>query len=743
MQESADADPFAAEPMDVQLREALGMDREFAMRRAAELSEAEERLPRSPVPQSTDEIHSPRTPLPKPTAEVRAPRSPVPSSEDDSLPPRSPLPPSASRRKVSKQNIPKVESEYPQGYEVQDDDVQDDEWIRGEQVVARKKNVAAGPSSAEPKASKSRFGVVAIATVLVLSAVGIALRVGGGWEYLQHGKRRTQQHRESAEAKTSASIEQADLLLRQDQITTYADAAHIYEETLKHNADLTLYLRLARTHARWAQALRFHVTDSQGGNAEKPNPSTMTPEARRIEAECIKLALKAESYAKKALGYVKSGFAPKVELALADTARLLSRQDEAKVRLRRAQALLQTPDGDDWYIATLVDAEGAHGNFCTYEEQLRRASQDSKSAVGVSLLLARCYQHSGRKGLARAEIEGVRARFPGHSESVALLRAWTENGESVEPAEDEFDQAPIPEGEASTSSPEKESAPQAPLKVVDVSQLPNIKTSDDLLAEYGRNVKNGFALLYHRRTFGKAREYFNKAIEMWPRGGNAYAGLGYAARAERQMEAAANHFSTSAALGYKLAWFELGKTYLQMTRYVEARKAYQRYMTIDPQGRLVKFARRALEDIATLKDGDPLPRKLLSKNKNKTDAKVPEAKPGEMKPGEIKPTDILKPGDAKPADAKTAEGAKPGDAKLVPTKPSDIKAPTVTTPPKTADTKVAPVKPTDIKAADAKAAEKKPVETKPVEAKPPAEQPAETKPAVPKASETKPVEKKP
>ena len=118
--------------------------------------------------------------------------------------------------------------------------------------------------------------------------------------------------------------------------------------------------------------------------------------AKKLLEQTAELSRKAEGFARKALAEVKTGFVPKVELAMADSARLLGRLEEARSRVRRAQALTDQLDGDDWYIATLVDARDANTDFCTYERQLRDASNENASAIGISLLLARCYQNSNR-----------------------------------------------------------------------------------------------------------------------------------------------------------------------------------------------------------------------------------------------------------------------------------------------------------------------------------------------------------
>ncbi len=408
------------------------------------------------------------------------------------------------------------------------------------------------------------------------------------------------------------SLEQADRLLRQDQLGTYADAAKVFEHAYVMRADMSIYLRLSRTYARWAQALRFHVTDREmtktgeaSGASAKSVGDLSASEIEDIERQHKDLMYKAYENAKRALGEVRAGFNPKVEFALADAERLLKNYDAAKSHLHRAQALVDHLDSDDWYIATLVEAKGSPAGLCYYENQLREASEDPSSAIGVSLLLARCYQQSGRKGLARAEVEGVRARYPGHTEALALLRAWTVTGQSVEPTNDEnatedpFDDA------LKNADALKVKVEPAPRDEIEITQIPT--PADDVMAAYAVQVKKGFAKLYHRKTFDEAKSHFNKAIEVWAQGGAAYAGLGYVARADDQLPTAAEYFKTAGKLNYTLAWFELGNTLVELARYPDARKAYERYLRLDAQGRFVNKAKNMLVKIKHLKAGDPPP----------------------------------------------------------------------------------------------------------------------------------------
>lgn len=437
---------------------------------------------------------------------------------------------------------------------------------------------------------------------------------------------------------TNLSLAQADLLARQDQLSTYADAVEVYRMALTQQAGKSsgpeLSLKLSRTYARWAQTLRFHLLDRglpiqsikeahSLAPDHRPNsthttslPSTplSLSQAKHLVQEADELAHQAEQYARRALTEVKSGFSPKVEFAIADAARLVGRTEEAKARLRRAQALTDQLDADDWYIATLIDARDLTSDLCAYETQLRASSDAPGSSVGILLLLARCYQQSGRKGMARAEIEGVRARYPGHSEAAALLRTW---GESAEPGIDE-----IPNTNAASF---KDAFASMPMVDLDLPSETVADPGDTVLAAYAQHVKKGFAGLYHRKTFNEAKEHFKKAIGVWAQGGSAYAGLGYAARAENQIPEAVENFRKAGRLNYNVAWYELGNTFVSMTRYPEARKCFDRYMKAEPQGRWVPSAKRTMKLIARLRPGDPPP-ELPSHKKKKTDEKTDKSK---------------------------------------------------------------------------------------------------------------------
>jgi len=399
---------------------------------------------------------------------------------------------------------------------------------------------------------------------------------------------------------TRALQAQAELLLNKDQLTSYAEAVRLFEKVGGDEQNPLVLVKLAQTHARWAQALLFRLEDqlmkdgASSGAVEQKQALTWRNQAQvhiRHARDFIERATRAN-----AQGYA-------YELVLADSLRLSHEATQSRAQLTKAKQLNGSYDAEGWRIMSLLEADHSPKRLCVYEKELSAAVTSSK-AIAPRLLWARCLWQRGDIQGGLAQLNDVLTQTPQHSEAAAVRDAWQNVLRVADAMPEALPQAaPV----APPSKPEviegQESA-KSTSSAKEAKAAKSTEQSDDVHTPATASAESGYAV-FIQKGFESVREkepvratrYFKRALELRPRATEATSGLGYAALTGRKYDEAVKYFKQAIDLGYTDAWIGLARTYQRMGKANDARDSYRQYLSEQPDGSLATAARAALSKL--------------------------------------------------------------------------------------------------------------------------------------------------
>jgi predicted Zn finger-like uncharacterized protein len=374
---------------------------------------------------------------------------------------------------------------------------------------------------------------------------------------------------------TAEFIARADAAFATHRLQHFEEAVTDYTKALAfHESDPHILSSLSRVYAVWAQETRFKA---QGLRQLSRNDVAQRSELAALDKEQRQLAEQAKRYAENAAR--KNPGNEEAEIALADALRLNGNLVAARSELDRARATQTTQSGETLRVAALLAIDEAKGDLRAGTKLASQAVAQEPELIRTRLLLARCLVADGDKEGARYQLSAVQTRDRSHPGALLVLQ------ELDRPADPTPAPAPAPPtaGESPSAEPD-----------FDIEHLERLKY-DELITRGQRMLETGNVAL--------AKRMFEQALFTRPSSGAAHTGLGYVALEKGRPQLAVEHFLPAARAGNLDALIGLGDAYRRIERPRDALKAYQKYLTRDPNGKHASIARSQVERLTDTAGG--------------------------------------------------------------------------------------------------------------------------------------------
>jgi predicted Zn finger-like uncharacterized protein len=377
----------------------------------------------------------------------------------------------------------------------------------------------------------------------------------------------SQAKRATLEDPSGQFLARADAAFATHRIEHFEQAITDYIKTLAfHESDAHVLSSLSRVYAVWAQEILF----SMQADEREPDKSKHAQRSENSAANAThvqKLSEQAKLYAETAAR--KNPGNAEAEVALSDALRLTGNLVAARSELDRARATDRDPSAETLRVAALLTIDEAGGNARAGVSLASQAVAKEPDVVRTQVLLARCLVGDGDVQGAHYHLQLITTRDRGHPSALAVEKLIDQ---LAAPAQ-------TPDAAAPETAPDASSAPQF-----------------ESLSHEGY-VSRGQALLEAGQVT-TAKRMFEQALFIRPNSSQAHAGLGYVALEKGRPQLAAEHFLAATRVGNDDALIGLGDAYRRMSRPRDALRAYQNYLTRNPNGRHASIAQAQVERLS-------------------------------------------------------------------------------------------------------------------------------------------------
>jgi predicted Zn finger-like uncharacterized protein len=362
-----------------------------------------------------------------------------------------------------------------------------------------------------------------------------------------------------ADDPSRAFIDRGDAALASHNTQRFQEAINEYTKALAfHPENPRILSSIARSHAVWAQLLRFRLQAlPEDDPATEVERASLTQQTRRLAEQAKQHA---EQAARRNPGNEEA------EVALADALRLSGNLVAARAELDRARHSGGVTDAEGLRVAALLAIDEAGGELQAGCGLAEKAVARDPDMVRVRLLLARCLQARGDAAGLETQLSAIGRLAPGLPE----LESFAEPESAKEPRP-EAKPRPEPRGEGGDDG---EAAP----KPEDALEL----------------VQRGETAL-ERGHVGAAQTLFERSLRAAPGLARARTGLGYVALERSRPRQAIRHFRFARSRGNPEAFIGLGDAYRRLGRVRDALETYRAYVKRFPGGPRRSIAERQIE----------------------------------------------------------------------------------------------------------------------------------------------------
>jgi predicted Zn finger-like uncharacterized protein len=379
----------------------------------------------------------------------------------------------------------------------------------------------------------------------------------------------SQVKRVTSEDPSGQFLARADAAFATHRIEHFEHAITDYIKTLAfHESDAHVLSSLSRVYAVWAQEILYSMQADEREpdktkNATRPDWIANSTHVEKLSEQA---KLYAETAARKNPGNTEG------EVALSDALRLTGNLVSARSELDRARASERDPSAETLRVAALLSIDEAGGDARAGLALAAQAVAKDPELVRTQVLLARCLVGDGDVQGARYHLHLVTTRDRGHPSALAVekLIDWladpnqTREGTAADAASKSAGDAAVPQFES--------------------------------LSHEGY-ISRGQAFLEAGQVTS-AKRMFEQALFIRPNSSQAHAGLGYVALEKGRPQLAAEHFVAATRVGNDDALIGLADAYRRMSRARDALRAYQNYLSRNPNGRHASIAQAQIERLS-------------------------------------------------------------------------------------------------------------------------------------------------
>jgi predicted Zn finger-like uncharacterized protein len=366
---------------------------------------------------------------------------------------------------------------------------------------------------------------------------------------------------------------------RLDQFAGFVDAYS--KERIDENRDKALQVSLSRLNAAWAQAIRFKFFE-QLFFEKKPEGEKEKNEAALGDQLPI-ISERAKRHAEEALQVDRTD--PDAQIALGDALRLTGDVAAARRTLDNVHFALGEPSVEFLRVSALLAIDETHEDYATGLEFAKQALKRDPRVVRNRFLLVYCFLAANDIEGAQSQIDAILKAQPDHPEALALARLVAA---TKKPAEQPSD-ASVEEDKslATPASEEKTDIKPAAEKTEKEPAPSDAQILQEYIDQGEKALENG--------SIRHAQRMFEKALAKRPDFPRAQNGLGYVELEDGRVTSAIKLFRTAVENGYPEATIGLGDAYRQVGRNADALSAYETYVRLLPQGRMISVATRQIE----------------------------------------------------------------------------------------------------------------------------------------------------
>ncbi|MGD8858401.1 MAG: tetratricopeptide repeat protein [Myxococcales bacterium] len=361
-------------------------------------------------------------------------------------------------------------------------------------------------------------------------------------------------------------IERGDAALASHHPQRFQEAINEYTKALAfHPGNPRILSSIARSHAVWAQLLRFRLQALPADDpATEVERASLDQQARRLTEEARRHA---EQAARRNPGNEEA------EVALADALRLSGNLVAARAELDRARHSGGVTDAEGLRVAALLAIDEAGGELQAGCKLAEQAVARDGSLIRTRLLLARCLRERGDRAALAAQVQTLRRLAPGLPE----LEPFAEPKAAPRTARD-------------ASAPRTAARPTPPPRASEGGDGDGSGEPADALAL----IRRGEAAL-ERGHVDAAQTLFERALRASPGQSRARTGLGYVALERSRPRQAIKHFRFGKSRGNPEAFIGLGDAYRRLGRVRDALATYRAYVKRFPGGPRRSIAERQIE----------------------------------------------------------------------------------------------------------------------------------------------------
>lgn len=418
-----------------------------------------------------------------------------------------------------------------------------------------------------------------------------------------------------------APLEAARRAFELDTLPQLAEAAKSFEAAIAlRPADASLKAELALVLTAHADTLRRSAAEHDQAAADTDatkagdRAKALHEQAEAERKEASALIKRAFELARAAYEIDPNGLA--ATRAFADYYRV-QRDKEGRVAqmLALAKAAAQargTADAFTLYVEAAEQAKdptsGAPADLEHATRLLEEALTLRPTLVRARVLLARIMMARQQNPLAAAELRRALESSPDHEEAKRLLTLATQVAPAPAPvvekpvAEKPAAEKPAPKPVEAAPAPTPEPEAPAPIAAPEGAKPPvESRSFETYLKQADRYRERGDAQ--------EALDAYEKAAELRPASGRAYAGMGWAYLDLGKAEAALHQFRKAISVESSHADGHLGyaEAYRALGNDEKALAAYRRYLGLRPSGPGADSARRAIAALGGAEEAAPEP----------------------------------------------------------------------------------------------------------------------------------------
>jgi len=373
----------------------------------------------------------------------------------------------------------------------------------------------------------------------------------------------SQAKRAAIEDPSGQFLARADAAFLTHRIEHFEHAITDYIKALAfHESDAHVLSSLSRVYAVWAQEILYSMqADEHEPDKTKNTPTRADWAANSTHVE--KLSEQAKLYAETAAR--KNPGNTEAEVALSDALRLTGNLVSARSELDRARASERDPSAETLRVAALLSIDEAGGDARAGLSLAAQAVAKDPDLVRSQVLLARSLAADG-------DVQGARY----HLRLVTTRDRDNPSALSVEKLIERLDEPNSAAADAASKNASDAAAPQF-----------------ENLSHEGY-ISRGQTYLEAGQV-SSAKRMFEQALFIRPNSSQAHAGLGYVALEKGRPQLAAEHFVAATRVGNDDALIGLADAYRRMSRWRDALRAYQNYLSRNPQGRQASIAQAQIE----------------------------------------------------------------------------------------------------------------------------------------------------